>query len=142
MYLSLQEGNSYSLNTDDSGYTKKQDSQLDRTLLLDKREGFINEVSTEYLCRRCWALECAFADCKVKSDWLKPRNNAPKDWKSKVKWDEIKRLDPSQVKNFFLLNREVEEEARGEIDRDAMLLKSRAKPAAQQPEAKDPLNPV
>ena len=115
---------------------------LDRLLMVDRKEGFINDISTEYLTRQAYGLELAFAHCKCKSDWLKPRSNPPKDWRSKVDWDIYHRTDPRSAKTSGLNIREAEDEVRAEIDRDATLLKSRAKLAAHTPASGsiDPLN--
>ena len=104
--------------------------------------GFINDVSTEFMARQGWGLEQAFDKCRVKSDWLKLRQNPPKDWRSKVDWDLYHRIVPKDsTRSGSLVLRDAEDELRSEIDRDAMLLKSRAKLAAHQPVgAQDPLN--
>jgi hypothetical protein len=115
---------------------------LDRLLLIDRKVGFINDVNTEYICRRCYGLERGFENCRVKSDWLKPRNNPPKDWVSKVDWDMVDRYDPSSQKSSLLQSRAAEDEVRAEIDRDAQLLKARNKLNTNRGERKnDPLNP-
>ena len=59
--------------------------QIDRYLLMDKVEGWINWPTTEFICRKAYGLERAFGRRKVTSDWLKPKN-AGKHWKSKVDW--------------------------------------------------------
>ena len=105
-------------------------SQVDRLLLVDKEKGFINRVNTEYLCRRAWGLERGFEKCRTKHDWFKPRSGDQKNWRSKVDWDLVSRIDPlakSQGSATRLQARAVEDEMRAEIDRDAMLLKSRKK---------------
>ena len=115
-------------------------SHFDRLLLVDKKVGFINDVSSEFLARQGWGFESCFSRCRSKNCWLKPRSNAPKDWKSKVDWELYHRIVPPDQKGVLVL-REAEDELRGEIDRDAMLLKSRAKLAAHQTSsALDPLN--
>ena len=87
-------------------------------------------------------MERGFEKVRNRGDWLKPRNNPPKGWRSKVDWELVARIDPNSQRSELLQIRLVEDEMRGEIDRDAMLLKSRNKLAQNQSgsEAKDPLN--
>ncbi len=56
-------------------------------------------------------------------------------------WEIIERYDPSGKEPSIMESREVEMEVRGEIERDASILKARAKLDAQGAHrAKDPLN--
>ena len=45
--------------------------KIDHLLLVDKALGFVNWVTTEYVCRRAYGLESAFKHCRSKSDWNK-----------------------------------------------------------------------
>ena len=101
--------------------------QFDRYLLVDKLEGWINWPSTEYLCRRAYGIELAFAKCKSVNDWLQPVN-AGKDWRSKVDWGAADRVDPDEREQHqgFRLE-ELEEEVRHKTEHDALLAKSKSK---------------
>ena len=58
--------------------------------------------------------------------WPKPAA-APKSWKTKVRYEEAKRIDPSMVDYSVFRIRKLEEEVLGEVERDASLLKARHK---------------
>jgi len=117
-------------------------SNFDRMLLVDNEPGFINRVSTEYAARRAFGLLQAFRNCRKKDDWCKPRN-APSSWRSKVEWTELDRVDPRAADALPAGFRPIENEVRAELERDALLLKAKAKlkDAAQGSEAVDRLNP-
>ena len=64
----------------------------------------------------------------TKNDWLRPSGAAAKGWKSKVEWDEARRIDPQLARDEDTFrNRELEQETRTEIEREALLLKARNK---------------
>ena len=113
---------------------------FDRLLLMDKIRGFINWPNTEYAARRAYGLELAFMKCKTKNDWCKAQN-AGKTWRSKVNWDDCKRLDPRSVDAGKLQVRSVEDEIRVGMERDALFAKVRTKLETQNDSAVDPLNP-
>jgi hypothetical protein len=101
-------------------------SNFDRMLLVDNEPGFINRVSTEYAARRAFGLIQAFKRCRKRDDWAKPKN-APASWKTKVDWDELDRLDPRASEALPASFRAVENEMRTELERDALLIKAKAK---------------
>ena len=114
---------------------------FDKMLLEDCEPGFINRVSTEYAARRAFGLQQAFRTCRRKDDWLKPKN-APKDWKSKVDWEELDRIDPRAADHLPSGFRAVQTEIKGELERDALLMKAKTKLREAQGEiAQDRLNP-
>ena len=90
---------------------------IDRLLMVDRQEGFVNSPSFEYLARKCYGLEMAFRRCRVKSDWC--RTGGQKGFKSKVDWPAAKRVDPSYADAHKLRIRPVEDEIRSEMERDA-----------------------
>ena len=95
---------------------------LDKLLLIDRFEGFINLASTEYLCRRLYGLQLAFEKCRTKEDWKRPEK-APK-WKSKVDWRMCDRVDPRAKESSKVLDsREMQAELRVEMEREALLAK-------------------
>ena len=109
-------------------------------MLVDKVAGFINWPSSEYMFRRCYGLELAFAKCKGKHDWNRG-TNAPKTWKSKVDWDACRRVDPRSLEVAKFRARPVEDEVKASIERDAPLNKVKIKLAGQGDDTVDPLNP-
>ena len=99
---------------------------MDRMLLIDREPGFLNRVSTEYAARRAFGLEQAFRCCQRREDWLRPKN-APSSWRSKVDWEALDRLDPTAAASLPSQFRAVENEMRGEIERDALMAKAKGK---------------
>ena len=65
------------------------------------------------------------------NDWKKPKD--AKGWESKVDYELWKRLDPQRagLDDVQFVHREVEDEIRTEVDREASVLKSRSKLAGQ-----------
>ena len=114
-------------------------SGFDKMLLVDNEPGFINRVSTEYAARRAFGLQQAFRNCRRKEDWQKPKN-APQSWRSKVDWQELRRLDPRSAESLPVGMRHIENEIRGELERDALIMKAKAKLQSAGGEASDPLN--
>ena len=99
---------------------------IDRYLLVDRLEGWINWPSTECLCRKAFGVEKAFARCKVVGDWLKPKN-AGKDWKSKVDWAACDKVDPSNLEFDGSRYEALEDEVKSGMEHDALMAKARAK---------------
>jgi len=99
---------------------------FDKILLTDNEPGWINRVSTEYSARRAYGLQQAFGKCRRKDDWHKPKN-APASWRSKVDWELLDRFDPRSVETLPQGFRQVEDELRSAMERDAMLFKAKAK---------------
>ncbi len=81
-------------------------------------------------------MEKAFEKCRCKADWC--RMGSVKNFKSKVDWAAAARIDPQQQEGVRLRVRAVEDEVRGEMEREALLLKAQNKLAAV--ETPDPLN--
>ena len=114
---------------------------VDRLLLGDKPPNLVNSISLEYLARKAHAIEVGFGQCRVESDWRKPKN-AQKDWSTKVDFEMIKRIDPGISQDLFggtEYMRDAKEELRGEMTRDADLAKVRGK-LAERTDILDPLN--
>ena len=55
-----------------------------------------NLDAAEAMCKRVYGLWRVFGDVKVSADWKKPAN-APRTWKTKVKWHLLKEYDPSHT---------------------------------------------
>ena len=92
------------------------------TLLFDAPiPDFINHVGVEKLCKKAFGLMTAYSPIKQEIDWKRPSGNNK--WVTKVDWEGAKRIDPDLrgKDNLFRL-REVKDEARRQIDRDAALL--------------------
>ena len=101
-------------------------SAIDSLMLEDELPDFRNHVGTEKLCKRALGLVTAFGAVRKESDWRRP--GSAKQWVSKVDWLAAKRVDPSILDtDWNFRNRELEEEVRREMDREAQLLKARNK---------------
>jgi len=101
-------------------------ASVDSIFIVDQTAGAINMVNVERLARKVLGIKSAFADVTKEADWKKPAN--AKSWKSKVDRVTWKRTDPNvQDKEHIFMNRKAEDEMRTEMDRDASLLKVRAK---------------
>ena len=101
---------------------------IDAMVLEDCTPGVINSVALERLAKRGFGIHSAFRLVERKEDWRKPPN-AGKQWRSKVDDEMWRRIDPARanVDELSFVNRRVEEEIRGEVERDAAILKSFAK---------------
>ena len=65
------------------------------------------------------------------SDWKKPGGS--ESWKSKVDYEDWKRIDPAyEEKDHLFVNRPAEDERRAEMERDAQMLKAKFKLAERQ----------
>ena len=102
-------------------------SALDALFLTDKVPGAINQVTTERLARKVMGIRSAFKDVMKEGDWKKTAS-AAKTWKSKIDRETWRRTDPQleDVEHMFV-HRKAEDEMRAEMDRDASLLKAKAK---------------
>ena len=101
---------------------------LDAIFLYDQVAGAINQVGTEKLVRKVMGIKAAFNNVMKESDWKK----GPKQ-KSKVDYETWDRIDPGRKdQDHIFVNRKVETEVRSEMERDASLLKAKAKLAEAQ----------
>ena len=101
---------------------------VDTMILVDQTPGIINSVALERIARKALGLVRAFKDVTQERDWKRPAGTSGnKGWKSKVNWEAAKRCDPGMVEDGEFVHREAEEEARGEIEKDASMLKAYAK---------------
>ena len=100
---------------------------LEAILLSDRQPDCINSVALEKLARRGYGICRAFQRVSVIGDWRKPKD--AKSWKTRVDYETWKRLDPSRLgdDDHLFVNRRVENEVREEMDRDAAMMKARAK---------------
>ena len=101
-------------------------SALDTLFLTDKVPGAINQVTTEKLARKVMGIRLAYKDVMKVGDWKKTEGS--KTWKSKVDRETWRRIDPQlEDADHMFVNRRAEDEMRTEMDRDAALLKAKAK---------------
>ena len=102
---------------------------IDAVLLQDRQKGAINSVALERLSKRAMGIVRGTENVWVEADWKEPSGGGKKGWRSKVDWEIWNRTDPSRggKEDHVFANKTHEEEVRGEMDRDAALLKSRAK---------------
>jgi hypothetical protein len=100
---------------------------LEAILLSDRQPDCINSVALEKLARRGYGICRAFQRVSTVADWRKPKD--AKGWKTRVDYETWKRLDPSRLSDddHLFVNRRVENEVREEMDRDAAMMKARAK---------------
>ena len=113
---------------------------VDAMVLEGSSTGHINLILLELLARTGYSREPVFEDVTAEEHWKKPRN-APKEWVSKVKFDQLSHWDPRYDKKDTFVIPSAEKEVRDEIDRKAMLLKARSKLAKNEDKPADPLNP-
>ena len=100
---------------------------IDALILVDRSPGILNRVSTEKLARKGYALYTAIKPVVKEIDWKRPSGASGQKWKSKVAWGDAKGIDPALVEDDSMVIRELEDEMRKEIERDATLLKAKIK---------------
>ena len=99
---------------------------LDSIFLHDQTRGAINPVSVERSARKAYGIVAGYRHVHCENDWK--RNPSNKSWKSRVDYETWKWTDPSMAgKDNILVSREVEDEQRKEMDRDAQLIKAKSK---------------
>jgi len=99
---------------------------IDTLLLDDPIDNFINHIGVEKLSKKAYGLMTAYNNVKKETDWKRPSGNAK--WTSRVDWNAAKRVDPDLKGEDSLLRvPQVEDEVRTEIDREAALIKAKAK---------------
>jgi hypothetical protein len=89
-------------------------------------KGAINLVSTEKLVRGAYAIVEAYERVNKDEDWKKPAT-VKGAWNSKVDEDARRRYDPEVNGEVGYISRQVEDEVRQEMDRDAAIIKARSK---------------
>ena len=99
---------------------------IDAFLMQDKTKNAINSVTLEKLGRKAFGIVKAFESVQKESDWKK---TGGKDWKSKVDFESWKRIDPSREgeEEHVFVNRVMEDDMRGEMDREAAIAKARTR---------------
>eukprot|EP00974_Lingulodinium_polyedra_P131825 11219223-Lingulodinium_polyedra.AAC.1 len=101
---------------------------LDTLLFEDADADFINLIGVEKLAKKALGLYRAFEPVRKEADWKRPTGAASKGWKCRIDWEAQRRVDPvaAEADGTFRY-RNVEDETRQEIEREANLLKARAK---------------
>ena len=101
---------------------------LDALFLVDQTKGAINHVGTEKLARKMHGMKLAFLNVEKESDWKKPSGKST-GWKTKVDEESWDRYDPERKErsHHVFVNRKAEDEVRGEMEREANLLKAKNK---------------
>ena len=107
---------------------------VDDAIITDNKD-VINSVAFEKLTRRAYGLEKAYEDCWQLGDWKRP--DGKKQWKSKVQWDLCEWYDVRNQSSQATRTPEADEEARGEMERDAAFMKSYSKMQAHREEARE-----
>jgi hypothetical protein len=101
---------------------------IDTMIMVDKDEGFLNKVGTEWLVRKAMGLIRAFENCWSVSDWSRPKGKEGNSWKSKVDWEAARRMDPQLYKPGQTISvPAVDDEIRRGMSMDAEILKARQK---------------
>ena len=96
---------------------------MDANFLIDETPGAINQVGTERLVRKIFGIKMALKDVKKEGDWIKGVKS-----KSKIDHELWRRIDPSREdQEHAFINRRVKTELRNQMERDAALLKAKAK---------------
>ena len=92
-------------------------------------ENFINHEGVERQAKKAYATMIAYQKVAKESDWKKPAGaGGSKGWRSKVDWREASLIDPDLKQDTGVIQlREVEEESRKEIDREATLQRTKQK---------------
>ena len=101
---------------------------MDVMLFDDRVPGVLNLVSFEKLARRALGVYKAWEKVESEADWSRPQG--AKNWRSKVDYEQQKRIDPSTMDDATMKMRSLEDEVRKEMERDASILKARSKLAA------------
>jgi hypothetical protein len=100
-------------------------SALDSILLIDQVRDAINQVNTEKMARKVLGIRSAYKAVVRESDWKK---GGAKVWKSKVDMEMWRKTDPGlEDQEHIFVNRKAEDEMRGEMDREASMLKAKLK---------------
>ena len=99
---------------------------IDTMILVDREPGILNRVAMERLARKALGIVEAWRKVESETDWNKPAS-AGKAWKSKVNYEEARRIDPSLVDESLFKLRKLEDEVRHETEREANILKARNK---------------
>jgi hypothetical protein len=103
-------------------------ASIDSIFLVDQTQGAINMVNVERLARKVLGIKVGYAEVNKEADWKKPAN--VKTWKTKVDREMWRRTDPTvDDKDHIFMNRRAEDEMRTELDREASMLKAKAKMA-------------
>ena len=102
-------------------------SALDIMIMTDRERGLLNRVAVERLARKAYALTRAFRPVQNESDWRRPKGKEGATWKSKMDWESARGIDPVLTDDGAISIPSVDEEVRKEMDREASLLKARAK---------------
>ena len=102
-------------------------ASMDALFLVDRVKGAINHVGTEKKARKIHGIKMAFDKVTKQSDWKKGSSNA-KNWKSKIDEEMWSRYDPEKLdQTHVFINRKAEDEVRGEMEREANLMKAKNK---------------
>ena len=101
---------------------------LDPLLFEDASEDFINQIGTERLAKKALGIFKAYEGVRKEADWRRPPGSAAKGWKTKVDFEAQRRVDPTaaDAEGAFRY-RALEDEQRVEIEREANILKAKAK---------------
>ena len=76
------------------------------------------------------------------ADWKRPSGAAAKTFKSKIDWESQRRVDPQAAEaDGFFKYRNLEDETRHEIEREANILKARAKLEERRKQDQEPAAP-
>ena len=104
---------------------------LDAIFIIDRVKNAINQVGVEKLVKKVNGIRAGYAQVQKESDWKKPGGS--KSWKSRVDYEDWKRIDPAyEEKDHLFVNRPAEDERRAEMERDAQMLKAKFKLAERQ----------
>ena len=101
---------------------------FDSMMMIDQAQGLLNKVSTEKLARKIFGLIRAYENCRTVADWSRPKGKEGGAWKSKVDWDQARRIDPFlRVAETTIRVPCVEDEIRRGMTQDATILQAKQK---------------
>ena len=89
--------------------------------------------AVEVLCRRIYGLIKAFEEVQEEGDWKMPRN-APKTWRTKVKWQLLKEYDVQSLESSEWDIPEADQEVSDRLQRKALFAKHLSKVEAASPD--------
>ena len=96
------------------------------TMFIGEKASIINSPTAEQLARELWGGHEALAACEGEDDVKKPRN-AGKEWRSKVDWEAVERINPKARAQTGVRIRGLEMQINEQRQQDASFEALRAK---------------
>ena len=87
-------------------------------------DDWLNLESTEFVARRLYGMERAFAEVRREADWRAPRDGNKKNFKSKILWHYLEECDPRSLEQGDLYVDKVDREIRERLTERGKLAKA------------------